>query len=126
MWPVIDFVALIAMSGVWSPKTVQIASASRLSPSGVDVPCGLIRSTSSAGTPRRSRAIFIARAEPGAALDRLDHVPAVGGRAVADDLGVDLRAARLGQLEVLEEQRRRALAEHEPVAGQVERARDAS
>ena len=64
MWPVIDFVALIEMRGVWSPKTAQIASASRLSPSGVDVPCGLIRSTSSAGTPRRSSAIFIARAEP--------------------------------------------------------------
>ena len=66
MWPVIDFVALIASdrAGARSPKTVQIASVSRLSPSGVDVPCGLIRSTSSAGTPRRSSAIFIARAEP--------------------------------------------------------------
>ena len=90
-----------------SPNTVQIASASRLSPSGVEVPWGLIRSTSSAGTPRRSRAIFIARAEPIPPVDRLDHVPAVGRRAVADDLGVDLRAARLRQLEVLEEQRRR-------------------
>ena len=68
MWPVIDFVALIASdradAAARSPNTVQIASASRLSPSGVDVPCGLIRSTSSAGTPRRSRAICIARAEP--------------------------------------------------------------
>ncbi len=41
-----------------------MASASRASPTGVDVPWGLIMSTSSAGTPRRSRAIFIARAEP--------------------------------------------------------------
>ena len=64
MWPVIDFVALIAISGVCSPNTSQIASASRLSPSGVDVPCGLIRSISSAGTPRRSSAIFIAREDP--------------------------------------------------------------
>ena len=68
MWPVIDFVALIASERAApaerGPKTVQIASASRLSPSGVDVPCGLIRSTSSAGTPRRSRAICIARADP--------------------------------------------------------------
>ena len=68
MWPVIDLVALIASEcrsrAARSPNTVQIASASRLSPSGVDVPCGLIRSTSSAGTPRRSSAIFIARAEP--------------------------------------------------------------
>ena len=31
-----------------------------------------------------------------AGLDRLDHVPAIGGRAVADDLGIDLGAARLG------------------------------
>ena len=128
MWPVIDLVALIAISRAAPddrpPKTVQIASASRLSPSGVDVPCGLMRSTSSAGTPRRSSAIFIARAEPIAGVDRLDHVPAVGRGAVADDLGVDPRAARLGQLEVLEQERARALTEDEPVAGQVERARD--
>jgi hypothetical protein len=67
-WPVIDFVPEIASDRASrddrSPKTVQIASASRLSPSGVEVPCGLIRSTSSAGTPRRSSAIFMARAEP--------------------------------------------------------------
>ena len=67
-WPVIDLVALIARD--WpsrverGPKTAWIASASRLSPSGVEVPWGLMRSTSSAGTPRRSRAICIARAEP--------------------------------------------------------------
>ena len=68
MWPVIDFVPLIAsdfaVAAERSPKTFQIASASRLSPSGVEVPWGLMTSTSSAGTPRRSRAIFIARAEP--------------------------------------------------------------
>jgi len=42
MWPVIDFVPLIASDvrsrAARSPKTVQIASASRRSPSGVDVP----------------------------------------------------------------------------------------
>ena len=68
MCPVIDLVALIASDRAAplerGPKTVQIASVSRLSPSGVEVPCGLMRSTSSAGTPRRSSAIFIARAEP--------------------------------------------------------------
>ena len=67
-WPVIDFVALTTSErrsrAARDPKTVQMASASRLSPSGVDVPCGLMRSTSSAGTPRRSRAICMARAEP--------------------------------------------------------------
>ena len=68
MCPVIDLVPLIARE--WAsrlardPKTVWMASASRLSPSGVDVPCGLMRSTSSAGTPRRSSAISIARAAP--------------------------------------------------------------
>ena len=41
-----------------------LASASRASPTGVDVPCGLITSTSSAFTPRRWSAIFIARADP--------------------------------------------------------------
>ena len=35
---VIGFVALIGISGVRSPKTAQNASASRRSPSGVDVP----------------------------------------------------------------------------------------
>ena len=83
---------------------------------------GTMRSTSSAGTPRRSSAIFIARAEPGAGLDRLDHVPAIGGRAVADDLGIDLAPRAPARLEVLEEQRPGALAEHEAVAGRVERA----
>ena len=68
MWPVIDLVALIARrsraADARSPNTVQIASASRLSPTGVLVPWGLMTSTSSAGTPRRSRAARIARAEP--------------------------------------------------------------
>ena len=93
-------------------------------PSGVDVPCGLIRSTSLAGTLWRSSA-WIHRATRAVALvDRLDEVPRVGRRAVADDLGVDLRAARLGVLEVLEHQRAGALAEHEAVARLVERPRD--
>src|SRR4051795_8288053 len=132
MWPVIDFVPLIASEwrapAARSPKTVQIASASRWSPSGVEVPCGLIRSTSSAGTPRRSSAIRIVRAEPapastgwaqshpaGPAPPRRDHAPPVARRAVADHLGVDPRTACLGRVEVLEEERARALAEHEPV-----------
>ena len=63
-WPVIDFVPLMAISGVRSPKTAQKACASRRSPSGVDVPWGLIRSISSRGTPWRSRAISMARRVP--------------------------------------------------------------
>src|SRR4030095_4232622 len=128
MWPVIDLVALIASDrdsrDARDPNVAQIASASRLSPSGVDVPCGLIRSTSSAGTPRRSRAIRMALADPmprsigwimspaaagpavcavADAVPRLVGVilpPAGGGGAVADDLGVDPRPASLGQLQV--------------------------
>ena len=42
---------LMATFGVRSPKTDHSAWASRRSPSGVEVPCGLTRSTSSAGTP---------------------------------------------------------------------------
>ena len=68
MCPVIDLVPLT--SSEWrsraerSPNTVQIASASRLSPIGVEVPWGLMTSTSSAGTPRRSSDACIARAAP--------------------------------------------------------------
>ena len=68
MWPVIDFVPEIASEwrsrAARSPNVSQIASASRASPTGVEVPWGLMRSSSSAGTPRRSSAIFIALAEP--------------------------------------------------------------
>src|SRR5438128_1445533 len=52
-----------------------------------------------------------------APVDWLDHVPAIVRRAVSDDLGIDRRAARLGQLEILEEQGARALAQDESVAG---------
>ena len=84
-----------------------MASASRRSPSGVDVPCGLMRSISSRGTPWRSRAISMARRDAVALLDGLDEVPGIGGVAVAHDLGVDACAARLGELEVLDDRGRR-------------------
>src|SRR5260370_624491 len=48
-------------------------------------------------------------------LGRLDHVRAIGRRAVADNLRVDPGAARLRELEILEEQRSRALPEDETV-----------
>src|SRR6266550_5826282 len=56
----------------------------------------------------------------GAPFDRLDHVPTIVRRTVADDLGVDLCAARLGQLQVLEEERPGTLAQDEPIASLVE------
>ena len=46
----------------------------------------------------------------------------VGGRAVADDLGEDRRAAALRVLERFEDDHARAFAEHEPAAVGVERA----
>ena len=50
---------------------------------------------------------------------------AVGGHAVADELGVDLGSARQGVLTLLEDQGRRSLAHHEAVAVGVERAGEA-
>ena len=47
---------------------------------------------------------------------RRHHVGAVGGGAVADDLGVDLGAARAGALELLEHQDAAAAGDHEAVA----------
>ena len=44
--PVIDLVELIFMLGACFPKTLLIAFNSAISPSGVDVPCVLIASTS--------------------------------------------------------------------------------
>ena len=51
------------------------------------------------------------------------HVVAVGGRAVADDLGVDLGAARLGVLELFQHQHAAAAGDHEAVAVDVVGAR---
>ena len=53
----------------------------------------------------------------------LGHVRRVGRHAVADELGVDLRAPRPRVLELLEHEHGGGLAHHEPVALVVERAR---
>ena len=47
---------------------------------------------------------------------RRHHVVAVGGRAIARDLGVDFRAARLGVLQLFEHQHAGAAGDHEAVA----------
>jgi hypothetical protein len=47
---------------------------------------------------------------------RLGHVLAVAVGAVADDLGMDRRAARQGVLEVFQHQRAGTLADHQAVA----------
>src|SRR3972149_4170935 len=121
MCPVIDLVALMARdrraAAERSPKTVQIASDSRASPTGVEVPCGLIRSTSSAGTPRRSRAIFMARADPTPfSIGWVMSPPAAAGPQPPPPAG-------LCQLEILEEEPARALTGQKPVARAAARAR---
>ena len=126
MWPVIDLVALMAMdlasrAGARSERRpdrlgLALVTERRRRPVRVDEVDLVGRHAPSIERhlhgPRRADA----------GVDRLDHVPAVGRRAVADDLGVDRGAALLGELEVLEEQRAGPLAEHEPVARRVERA----
>ena len=50
------------------------------------------------------------------------HVEGVGGHAVADDLGEDLRAAGFGELELFEDEDAGAFADDEAVAVLVEGA----
>src|SRR5207245_3234002 len=60
----------------------------------------------------------------GATLDRLDHVPSIGRGSVPHDLGVDPRSPLLGEIEILEYERGRTLAEYEAVARLVEWSTD--
>ena len=75
--------------------------------------------------PASSIAIVIARAGLVAGRIGLGDVRRVGRDAVAEQLRVDLRAARLRALELLEHEHGRRLADHEPVAPCVERPRRA-
>jgi len=52
----------------------------------------------------------------------LDHVVGIGGRAVAQDLGVGCRAPTPRRLGLLQYEQRRALAHDEPITCGVERA----
>src|SRR5690349_19370611 len=54
---------------------------------------------------------------------RRRHMMRVISKRVADDLGVDVRAARLCALVFLENQHRTAFAHHEPVATAIEWSR---
>ena len=54
---------------------------------------------------------------------RLGQVVCVVRGAVAEELRVDLRSAPLGVVPVLEQERPGTLADHEPLAGRVERPR---
>ena len=66
--------------------------------------------------PASASAIRIARAGLVAGRVGLGDVRRVGRHAVAEQLGVDLRAARLRALELLEHEHAGGLAHHEPVA----------
>src|SRR5438132_1818162 len=50
------------------------------------------------------------------------HMVSVGGRAVADDLGVDMRAALAGVFQFFEDHDPRAFTDHKPVAVAIEGA----
>ena len=90
-----DFVDETASFFAWSPKTLLIAVVSILSPWGVDVPCALTYWTSSGFAPA-SRSVLRHDARGAVAvLRRRRDVVRVAGHAVAHDLGVDRRAARL-------------------------------
>ena len=116
VWPSIDLLAVTEIRPASSPKIVRIAWSSALSPSGVEVAWALTWSMSS-----RRQAGLVERAAgrpDGADPARRGQrdVRGVGRRAVADELGQDRRAARLGVLERLEDDDARALADDEPVA----------
>ena len=123
VWPSIDLLAVTATRGAWSPKIVWIDCSSALSPSGVDVAWALTWSISAGSMPAFSSARWAARTAPMPPGRRQRDVRRVRGRPVAHELGQRRRAARLGVLEGLEDQRPAALAHHEPVAGLVERPR---
>ena len=109
-----------------SPKIVRIAWSSALSPSGVRRRVGVdVVDLVGRRCPAFSSARRAARTAPMPARRRQRDVRRVGGRAVADQLGQDRRAARLGVLELLEDDDAGALADDEPVAPGVERARGA-
>src|SRR5205807_8338400 len=56
-------------------------------------------------------------------LVRGGHMVSVGGRAVTDDLGINMRAAPAGVFQFFENYDSRAFTDHKPVAVAVERAR---
>lgn len=63
-WPVSDLVAEIGICAARAPSALWKASASRASPTGVLVPCGLIMSISEASILPRCSAHLIERAAP--------------------------------------------------------------
>ena len=100
----------------WSPKARLIAIVSALSPSGVEVACALTYCTSAGLSPRVLQRVGHGEARALAVLRRRGDVIGVAAHAEADQLGVDARAALLRVLELLEDDRAAAVAEHEAVA----------
>ena len=124
MWPVTPLVDVTG--GGASPNTLRMASASVASLSGVDVPCALtcpMRGGVETGVVERE---LHACSRTGAAGDGRGDVVGVGVAAVAEHLAVDRGAARQRVLQRLEHGEARALGDHEPVAGGVERTRRAA
>src|SRR3954471_21665623 len=118
-WPVWLFVALT--SGC-SPIAPRMAAASAVSPTGVDVACAFTWPMSAAVRAASRMAAEVAGAAGALPLGvRGDEVVAVGGRAGPGQPGVHAGAAGPGRVAALEHQRCRPLAQHEAVAGLVER-----
>ena len=121
-WPVIDLVDDTPILSACSPNSVRMASVSSLSLKGVDVPWALMYCTSSGRTPADSQGHRHHAHRAVAVLGRRRDVERVGGRAVADDLGVDAGAAPARLLEFLEDEDAGSLADDEAVPVLVERA----
>ena len=97
MWPVIDLVALMAISGVCVPNTVRDRLRSRAGPRRGRGP---VRVDDVHLVGRHAVAVqrhLHRPCTPSPRLDRLDQVPGVGRRAVAHDLRVDAGAAGLAR-----------------------------
>jgi hypothetical protein len=116
-WAWNGLLAEMGMAQAWSRKTLLMARVSVASLSGVDDPCGLMKSTVSAWTPAESRAMRMARA---AWAPSGLGVECVVGGAVAGHLGKDAGTATTGVVEGFEHEYAGALAHDEAVAIAVE------
>ena len=116
-----DLVELISASRARSsPSAFLMASVSSLSFRGVPVPWALMYSVRLGAQPASCMARHMACAPPTASGMRRGDVIGVAGVAVAHDLGIDLRAARLGVLIFLQHEDARALAHDKALPARVE------
>ena len=123
-WPVTPLVDVTIGPGV--PKTLAMASASAASFSDVEVPWALMWTMSRGPRPASTRAISMQATAPGTPGRRGGDVVGVGGAGRPEDLAVDVGAAGLGHLELLEQQDGGAFGQDEAVTVGVERSAEAA